>query len=196
MKIIAVERVYNEWPEAARQALASDAFPAPACLKATLMTDSAVVRCGTPLFLPDFAVDWRLEIIPVAVISRLGKWIEPRFAHRYYTEVSLAARLVPPQGAPCGAFEANFDGAIAPGHAVAAPSDGAFTICLDEKEEISLSAEMLHMDDTVALASRFMMLKTGDIIAPCRTPLYVTPVPGTRVSATLNGVPVIDLKIR
>lgn len=196
MKIIAVERVYNEWPEAARQALASDAFPTPACLKATLMTDSAVVRPGTPLFLPDFAVDWRLEIVPVAVISRLGKWIEPRFAHRYYTEVSLAARLVPPQGAPCGAFEANFDGAIAPGHAVAAPSDGAFTICLDEKEEISLSAEMLHMDDTVALASRFMMLKTGDIIAPCRTPLHVTPVPGTRVSATLNGVPVIDLKIR
>ena len=55
---------------------------------------------------------------------------------------------------------------------------------------------MLHMDDTVALASRFMMLKTGDIIVPCRTPLHVTPVPGTRVSATLNGVPVIDLKIR
>ena len=131
MKIIAVERVCNEWPEAARQALASDAFPTPACLKATLMTDSAVVRPGTPLFLPDFAVDWRLEIVPVAVISRLGKWIEPRFAHRYYTEVSLAARLVPPQGAPCGAFEANFDGAIAPGHAVAAHSDGAFTICLD-----------------------------------------------------------------
>ena len=104
MKIIAVERVYNEWPEAARQALASDAFPAPACLKATLMTDSAVVRPGTPLFLPDFAVNWRLEIVPVAVISRLGKWIEPRFAHRYYTEVSLAKSEERRGGKECTLF--------------------------------------------------------------------------------------------
>ena len=196
MKIIAVERAFDQWPEEARVALAGDASPSPGCLHASLLTDSAVVRCGTPLFLPDFAEGWRLEIVPLVVISRLGKWIEPRFAPRYYNEVSLAARLVPPVGAPSGAFETNFDGAVAPGRVIAVPADGTFTICLDGKDEISLSAEMLHVDDTVALSSRFMMLKTGDMIVPCRTQLYVAPVVGTRVSATLNGVPVIDFKIR
>ena len=196
MKIIAVERAFDLWPETAQMAVQGDMASLPACLPTSLLTDSAVVRYGTPLFVPDFAAKWRLEIAPVVIISRLGKWIEPRFAHRYYTNVSLVARLLPPDGAPCGAFGANFDGAIAPGRVIAAPADGNFTICLDGKDEISLSAAMMHIDDTVALTSRFMMLKTGDMIVPCRTPLHVEPVVSTRISATLNGMPVIDLKIR
>lgn len=196
MKIIAVERRFDQQADRLRAAVASDAQPAPDCLGASLLTDSAVVRTGTPLFLPDFATEWQLEIVPAVVIDRLGKWIEPRFARRYYSEAFLAARLLPPEGSPEGAFAMSFDGAFAPGRHCPYPQSGEFTICVDGKDEITLTADMLCVDETVAFTSRFMMLKTGDIIAPCRTPLRMSVAPGMRINATLNGSPALDLKIR
>lgn len=196
MKIIAVERRFNELADTLRSLVATDAQPAPDCLPVSLLADSSVVRIGTPLFLPDFAENWYLDIVPAVVIDRLGKWIEPRFARRYYNEMALAARLLPPSGVPVGGFAMSFDGAIAPGPHLPVPADGEFTICADGRDEITLSADMACVDETVALASRFMMLRTGDLILPCRTPLRIPVAPGMRIHATLNGVPALDLKIK
>lgn len=197
MKIIAAERPWNQWPETAEEALESSDAPHPSCLHTTLATDSATVRLGMPMFIPDFATGWMLEFVPAVIIKRLGKWIEPRFASRYYTDATVVARLLPSGGeAPCGAFAVNFDGAMAPGKHMPVPADGSFTICVDGADEMTFAPQELHIDDTVALASRFMMLKTGDIILPCRTPLHVAPVVGSRVSVSLNGETALDLKIR
>ncbi|MBD5224418.1 MAG: hypothetical protein HDS68_00390 [Bacteroidales bacterium] len=196
MKIIAVERRSDEQTSRLHEAVATDAQPAPDCLQSSLLADSAVVRTGTPLFLPDFASTWMLEIVPAVVIDRLGKWIEPRFSSRYYSEALLAARLLPPEGCPEGGFAMSFDGAFAPGPHLPFPESGDFAICVDGKDEFSLSSDVLCIDDTVALVSRFMMLKTGDIIIPCRTPLRMSVAPGMRIHATLNGADALDLKIR
>ncbi len=196
MKIIAVERQFNLHADRLRQVVASDAQPLPGCMGASLLADSAVVRTGTPLFLPDFATDWVLEIVPGVVIDRLGKWIEPRFASRYYSEAILAARLLPPEGDPQGAFAMSFDGAFAPGRHIPFPESGEFAISVAGYDHLTLSADTLCIDETVALASRFMMLKTGDIVTPCRTPLRISVAPGMRIKATLNGFPALDLKIR
>lgn len=196
MKIIAVERPWSQWPVTAAQALEDTGAPHPSCIDTSLIADSTTVRVGTPMFIPDFAAGWRISILPAVVISRLGKWIEPRFASRYYTDVAVAARLLPPEGSACGALACSFDGAIAPGIHLPRPADGNFTISVDGRQEISLSPDMLHIDDCVALVSRFMTLKTGDLILPCTTPLFAEPVIGSRIHVTLNGVTALDLKIR
>lgn len=200
MKIIAVERLYSHADHKAQRALESNEMPSPDCLRATLLTDSAVVRAGTPLFLPDFAAEgWVVEVVPVAVISRLGKWIEPRFAPRYYSRVGLAGRLVPASGVAEGAFAANFDGAFAPCGLMPEMSevsaDEALTLEVDG-ESVTIEPGMLWLPETVALCSRFMMLKTGDMIAPCRTGLRVTPRVGECITASLNGQELLRLKIR
>ena len=94
-------------------------------------------------------------------INRLGKWIEPRFARRYCEKAGVAVRLVPEEGLPANAFAANFDGAFAPcGEMTDLPAaDEPWQLsCGDVAVEISPG--QLHLDDSLALCSRYMMLKT------------------------------------
>ncbi len=51
--------------------------------------ESALLREGKPFFIPDFSDRFDYECELVVRISKLGKDIEERFAHRYYDEVSV-----------------------------------------------------------------------------------------------------------
>ena len=51
--------------------------------------DSALLRNNDPFFLPEWTKEVHYEIELVLKINRLGKNIEKRFAHRYFTEVGL-----------------------------------------------------------------------------------------------------------
>lgn len=61
-----------------------------------LIPDSAINRNRLPVFIPDFAREgWRVELWLAARISRLGKFIAPRFSPRYIDGLSLCALLSP-----------------------------------------------------------------------------------------------------
>ncbi|MGD2036118.1 MAG: fumarylacetoacetate hydrolase family protein, partial [Bacteroidales bacterium] len=51
--------------------------------------DSALLLNNKPFFLPDFSDEIHYELEIVLKISRLGKHIESRFAHRYYNEITV-----------------------------------------------------------------------------------------------------------
>lgn len=51
--------------------------------------DTALLRENRPFFIPDFSGQVEHEIEIVVKINRLGHDIEPRFAHRYYSEIGL-----------------------------------------------------------------------------------------------------------
>ena len=53
--------------------------------------DSAILKGGKPFFIPDFAERFDYEAELVVRISKLGKNIAPRFAHRYYDAVGFVA---------------------------------------------------------------------------------------------------------
>lgn len=59
-----------------------------------LKPDSSVLKDGKPFFLPDFSDDVRAGVECVVKISRLGKSIPPRFASRYYNEVTVGVNFV------------------------------------------------------------------------------------------------------
>lgn len=54
-----------------------------------LKPDSAILKNNKPFFLPDFSSEIHYEAEVVVRISKLGKGIEPKFAPRYYDEVTM-----------------------------------------------------------------------------------------------------------
>ena len=55
--------------------------------------DSAILKGGKPFFIPDFAERFDYEAELVVRISKLGKNIAPRFAHRYYDAVTVGVDI-------------------------------------------------------------------------------------------------------
>lgn len=205
MKTISIERYPDsDWAGLAAM-LASDEVVSPAGLPVALIADSALVRVTTPLFVPDFARDWILQIVPFVTIGRLGKSIPERFAHRYTDGFGLGVRLVPPtpDTSVNAALMATFDGAFAPCEPVAVPSDNDVLRiecrqCGAACNEVSVDVPVadMHIDGAVALVSRYVTLKTGDIISPCKLPLAFPAVIGSRIEIGLDGEHILTLKIK
>lgn len=207
MKILAVERMRGNWPSVAESALVSADVASPFCLPVTMMTDSAAVRRGMPMFVPDFAsAGWELEAVPFFSVGRLGKSIAPRFAGRYLDGCGVALRAVPegdmpavPAGYVAGALSVNFDGAVAMGEKFAMDSPWLgvdFEIEAEGYGRELVTRDEMHIEETIALISRYMMFKTGDIVLPCRTGLRLPLTPDTRVECRVNGHQAISLKLK
>lgn len=196
MKVIAIERDWSEWTGELTQALETERVANPQRFDSTVIADSAIVRPGMPLFVPDFAGDWEVEIVPAVVISRLGKSIPARFAGRYYKEIGVMGRLLPTDGSFCHGVAASFDGALCAGLNQPMGEGGLWSVSVDGNDELTLGREELLIDETIALVSRYMMLKTGDVILPCHTGVRVKAEIGSQVRVTLNGVEAMKLKIK
>lgn len=199
MKIIAIDRELGAWPETMRRALASAEAVAPDAIPASVIADTAVARPGFPVFVPDFARSWRIGFMPTVTVRRLGKWIEPRFAHRYYSTLSVVARLLPPQGCEgTSALMCNADGTLATAAPVELSSLGAeLTIALENTgEALTLPLDELQLPETVALISRYMTLRTGDLVMPGFLPFTLPVQLDTKVELTLNGAPHLSFKVK
>lgn len=202
MKILAVERYPHQWLHEATAALDSDDVASPGCLPLSVIADSAIVRNGMPMFIPDFAREWSLAAVPFFTIGRLGKSIPVRFANRYIESCGIALRLTPPGNnlLPPANFlsglATGFDGALAPGKTFPYAAAADMHISTSTGEQLTLTPAELHIEETVALISRYMMLKMGDIIIPCVTPLRLPVETGTTVTVTLNTDTAIELKLR
>jgi len=172
--------------------------------------DSALLKNNKPFFLPDFSDDMHYEAEVVVRISKLGKSIEPRFAHRYYDEITagidltardlqtkLSKARLPWEISKC------FDGAAPVGKFVPVSS---FTDVekLDFRLEIngrivqqSNTSDMIFsIDEIISYVSRFFTLKTGDLIFT-GTPSGVGPVrKGDHLVAFIGEMSLLDFMIR
>ncbi|MDR1809555.1 MAG: fumarylacetoacetate hydrolase family protein [Prevotella sp.] len=144
-----------------------------------LKPDSAVLKNGKPFFIPDFSDDIHYEAELVVKISRLGKNIAERFAHRYYDEITIgidftARRLqsrLKENGLPWE-LSKGFDNSAALGSFVAKNAFGKEPETLDfllktngNCVQMANTSEMLHpINEIIAYASRFFTLKIGDLI--------------------------------
>lgn len=205
MKTISIERYPDSDWTAMAEMLASDNVVSPTGFPVSLIADSALVRVSTPLFVPDFARDWFLQVVPFVTIGRLGKSIPERFAHRYTEGFGLGVRLVPPipDTSVNAALMATFDGAFAPSEPVEAPSDNDVLRiecrqCGAAGNEVSVDVPVadMHIDGAVSLVSRYVTLKTGDIISPCMLPVTFPAVIDSRIEIDLDGKRILTLKIK
>lgn len=154
-----------------------------------LKADSSLLKDKKPFFLPDELgrVDYETEL--VVRISRLGKSIPQRFAHRYYDAVTCGIdftardlqRKCKEKGLPWTLCK-GFDGAAAIGEWVPLEKFRdiqAIHFHLDingKTVQEGCTSDMLYtVDELIAYISRWFTLKTGDILFT-GTPVGVGPV--------------------
>ncbi|MDE7089295.1 MAG: fumarylacetoacetate hydrolase family protein [Prevotella sp.] len=163
--------------------------------------DSSLLKDGKPFFVPDWAerIDYEAEL--VVRISRLGKGIPERFAHRYYDAVTVGVDFTARDwqekarrnGLPWE-ISKGFDGSAVIGEWQSLPlsTDGErdiqnlnFRLDINGKTvQEGCTADMFYrVDELIAYLSRFFTLKTGDLLFT-GTPTGVGPI---RVDDHLQG---------
>ncbi len=163
--------------------------------------DTAILKNGQDFYYPDFTTDLHYECELVYRINKTGKNIQAKFAHKYYSEMTLGidftARDLQQE---CKAKGLPWE--IAKSFENSAPiSDlSQQTESINPKEisfELRKNGEVVQhghskdmifsIDEIIAYISRFMTLKTGDLIYT-GTPQGVGPVAiGDVLEGSLNG---------
>ncbi len=150
--------------------------------------DSALLKDGKPFFIPDFSDRIEYEAELVVKINKLGKNIAPRFAHRYYNEVTVgidftARDLQQKQretGSPWEISKA-FDSSAVIGNFIQIPGDNVnnlnFHLDINQMtvQSTNTSEMIFPVNEIIAYISRFFTLKIGDLIFT-GTPSGVGPV--------------------
>jgi 2-keto-4-pentenoate hydratase/2-oxohepta-3-ene-1,7-dioic acid hydratase in catechol pathway len=154
-----------------------------------LKPDTALLRNANPFYIPDFADEFHYEVELLVKINKLGKNIEPEFAHRYYEEIGIGIDFTArdlqnklrKKGLPwekCKAFDSS---AAISGFVPKSkyPDINNINFHLDvngETRQKGNSSMMIYKIDTiVSHLSKYFTLKIGDIIFT-GTPAGVGPV--------------------
>ena len=144
-----------------------------------LKPDTAILLKKHPFFIPEHSNEVHHEIEVVVKINRLGKHIEPRFAHKYYDEIGLGidftARDVQAKckekGLPWEKAKA-FDGSAAVSRFFKLKdlkksiSNIDFHLDINGKTVQKGNTEnmLFPVDELIAHVSKYFTLKTGDLI--------------------------------
>lgn len=175
-----------------------------------LKPDSALLKNNKPFFLPGFSDNIHYEVEVVIKISKLGKGIEAKFAHRYYDEVTLGiditARDIQSRQAKNGMpweLSKCFDGAapigtFVPATSVYDMSDLDFRLEINGKivQQSNTSDMIFNINEIVEYVSRYFTLKTGDLIFT-GTPSGVGQLKkNDNLVAYLGDEPVLDFLIK
>jgi 2-keto-4-pentenoate hydratase/2-oxohepta-3-ene-1,7-dioic acid hydratase in catechol pathway len=142
-----------------------------------LKPDSAVLLPRNPFVIPPFSADVHYEVEVIVKIDKVGKFIDQKFAHKYYDEISLGidftARDLQEQlrskGLPWEKAKA-FDGSAVIGEFFPKENFDLLNLGFQlYKNEILVqngnTRQMLwKIDEIIAYVSQYFTLKKGDII--------------------------------
>jgi len=171
MKLICIGRNYTEHIKELKNEKPRDPV-------VFLKPDTAILLKKQPFFIPDFSDDVHHEVEILVKINRIGKYIDKKFAHKYYDEIGLGidftARDIQAQlkekGLPWEKAK-SFDGAAVIGNWL--PKDNIENInninFSLKKNDILVqqgnTANMLwKIDEIIEYISKYFTLKIGDII--------------------------------
>jgi acylpyruvate hydrolase len=172
--------------------------------------DSSLLKKNKPFFLPDFSEDIQHEVELVVKISKLGKGISTKFAHRYYDEVTLgidltARDLQAKQKAAGKPWEIakGFDGSAPIGNFVPVKKftdigNVDFRLEINGKvvQESNTSDMIFTIGQIIEYVSKFFTLKTGDLIFTGTPSGVGTLKKNDNLIAFLDGKPLLDFLIK
>lgn len=175
-----------------------------------LKPDTALLKDNVPFYLPDFTNDLHYECEVVVKISKVGKNIQEKFAHKYYESVSLGIDFTA-RDLQTKCKEKGLPWEIAKAFEHSAPISNTWIDVknLDMKNiqfHLDLNGKMVqngttadwifHIDNIIAYVSRFMTLKTGDLIFT-GTPAGVGQVKiGDRLTGYIGDQLMYDFEIK
>ena len=170
MKIICIGRNYAKHIEE----LASERPDNPVVF---LKPDSAILPKKNPFFIPPFSKDVHHEVELLVKINKVGKYIDKKFAHKYYDEIGLGidftARDIQQhfkeKGLPWEKAKA-FDGSAVVGEFYAKSQfdleNLSFQLIKNEEvvQDGNTQAMLWKIDELISYVSQYFTLKKGDII--------------------------------
>lgn len=171
MKIICIGRNYAEHAKELNNAIPSDPV-------IFMKSKNALLTDQKPLYYPEFTNDLQFECELVVKICKNGKYIQEKFASKYYNEITLGidftARDLQEQqkqkGLPWEIAKA-FDGSAAVGRFISIPEGKDiqklhFELLLNNetRQKGDTSDMIFSVDKIVAYVSQFFTLNIGDLI--------------------------------
>ena len=172
--------------------------------------DSAVFRQRDAFYIPEWTNDVHYELEVVVLINRLGKNIEAKFAPKYFAEftvgIDFTARDVQSalkaKGLPWEMAKAFEHSAPISKEFISKEeidwSNLEFTLKKnDEIVQIGHTKDMIFsIDQIISYVSKFMTLKTGDLIYT-GTPAGVGPIKiGDKLTGFIGDRKMLDLNIK
>ncbi|GAA4896553.1 fumarylacetoacetate hydrolase family protein [Flaviramulus aquimarinus] len=171
MKLICIGRNYTEHIKELENEKPSDPV-------VFLKPDTAILLKKQPFFIPDFSDDVHHEVEILVKINRVGKYIDKKFAHKYYNEIGLGIDFtardlqshLKQKGLPWEKAK-SFDGAAVIGHWISKKEVldvNNIEFSLKKNDDIVQSGNTSHMlwkiDELIEYVSKYFTLKIGDII--------------------------------
>ncbi|MBX0332158.1 fumarylacetoacetate hydrolase family protein [Pontibacter sp. HSC-14F20] len=174
------------------------------------MPDTAILRNNEPFYYPEYSQDIHHEVELLVRISREGKNIDKKFAHKYYDAIGLGIDFTA-RDLQAKAKAKGLPWTLAKGFNGSAPiSEFLLLDQFEDLQNINFKLEvngetrqngnskmMLNtFDDIIAYISRFITLKKGDIIFT-GTPEGVGPVQiGDRLEGYVEDKKLLDFEIK
>lgn len=154
-----------------------------------LKPDCAILRNGLPFFLPEFSNEIHHEVEIVVKICKLGKYIEPKFAYRYYDQIGIGidftARDLQRKCIASGwpwEMSKSFDqsaciGEFIPKQEISDLHNLNFSLRINgiTVQKGNTKDMIFFIDEIIAYVSKFLTLKIGDLIYT-GTPKGIGPV--------------------
>ncbi len=141
-----------------------------------LKPDTALLKEGD-FYIPNFSTDIHHEIEVVVKISKVGKYIEPKFAHKYYNEISVGIdftardiqQKLKEKGLPWEKAKA-FDSSALVGEFVSVEGLDVENLQIElfkngNSQQSGNTNQMIwKINELIAYVSQYFTLKTGDLI--------------------------------
>lgn len=173
--------------------------------------DTALLRNNDPFYIPDWSKNLHYECELLIRINRIGKNIEPQFAHRYYNEIGLGIDFTARD------VQAELTAKGLPWEKAKA-FDHSAVLCKDfvDKDELpdiqsmkyelkkngesvqsgDTSLMIFPVDELISHISKYFTLKIGDLIYT-GTPAGVGPVViGDHLEGFLEGRKMFDFLVK
>src|SRR5690606_5622865 len=170
---------------------------------------TSVLNNGFPFVIPEFSNDVHHELEVVVKINKVGKYIQTKFAHKYYNQIGLGIDFtardlqakLKQKGLPWEIAK-SFDGATVLGTFVDKDQ-------FEDLQNLSFQLEkngmvvqsgntqdmLWKIDELIAYISQFFTLKTGDVIFT-GTPAGVAKVnPGDELEGFLEDQKLLSIKV-
>jgi 2-keto-4-pentenoate hydratase/2-oxohepta-3-ene-1,7-dioic acid hydratase in catechol pathway len=168
-----------------------------------LMPDTTLVRNNEAFYIPNTANEIQSQLAFVIKISKLGKNIAHRFAHRYYDEISAGINFTAKDileerkeaGEPWDEA-VGFDRSCALGKFVKKNEELTLQLIIDEKISQQIGDKLLSVsiENIISKVSHSFTLKMGDLIF-INLPIANRVKIGQDYYATLNGENILECSI-
>lgn len=203
MKIICIGRNYADHAKEMKSELPTEPI-------FFLKPDTALLKNGNPFFYPEFTNDLHYECELVVQIQKVGKNIAEKFAPKYYSKVTLGIDFTArdlqqnckEKGLPWEIAKAFEHSAPISNKLIEISSLDFENLTFElykngEKVQTGHTSDMIFsIDKLITYVSKFMTLKTGDLLFT-GTPAGVGPVKiGDKLEGFLNAEKMFEFNIR